>query len=109
MLWRACVCIGLLAVVGCAAPPAAAPTPPQTPTPAPVATQAVATLTPRPAAPPTTTPAASAAALATVETVAPQQGPGFLTPVELELVLQQPVSDAAELRRLVEGVQELSG
>jgi hypothetical protein len=44
-----------------------------------------------------------------VETTAAVRGPGFLTPVELELELEQPLSDVAELRTLVEGVQQLDG
>jgi hypothetical protein len=48
-------------------------------------------------------------ALSTVETTAGPQGPGFLTPVELELQFQQPLADQTELRDVVEGVQQLGG
>jgi hypothetical protein len=75
--------------------------------------RAAATATPRAAVPatatPTTAPSANAQALPTVATQADQRGPGFLTPVELELILQQPIGDASELRRLVDGVQSLDG
>jgi hypothetical protein len=69
------------------------------------------TVTPRPAVPatPAAAPAAERQALPTVETIAAQRGPGFLTPVELELELQQPLTDLAELHRLVDGMQALDG
>ena len=47
--------------------------------------------------------------LPTVETSAAVRGPGFLTPVELDLELQQPVTDATDLKTLVDGVQQLDG
>jgi hypothetical protein len=119
-MWRVAIGIVLWLGVACSAPPppatpAPVPTPPPPATPALVATPPpTATLpapTPRPpvAATPTSAPAIAAAALPTVETSAPALGPAFLTPVELELELQQPLTDPEQLRLLVEGVQELNG
>jgi hypothetical protein len=51
----------------------------------------------------------NAAALPTIETTPDARGPGFLTPVELDLVFQQPVTDSVTLRGLVEGMQQLDG
>jgi hypothetical protein len=51
----------------------------------------------------------SAATLPVVESTAIVRGAGFLTPVELELELMQPITDAGALRQLVEGVQQLAG
>jgi copper chaperone CopZ len=53
--------------------------------------------------------AVGAAALPTVETSAADRRPGFLSPVELDLVFQQPLTDSAELQTLVEAVQQLDG
>jgi hypothetical protein len=44
-----------------------------------------------------------------VETTAASTQAGFLTQVELALELEQAVTDPAELRRFVDGVQELTG
>jgi hypothetical protein len=68
-------------------------------------------LSPVPTALPTVTlaPRSAVAGLPTVETTAAARGPGFLTPVELDLELQQPITDSVELRTLVDGVQQLDG
>ena len=98
--------------VACSSPPptpvAATPTPVATPAATPTLPMPAPTPTPRPVASPTPT-TTRAVALLTVETTAAVQGPGFLTPVELELEFQQSLSDQDQLRLLVEGVQQLNG
>jgi hypothetical protein len=107
--------VGLLALwlVGATAcgQTAAAPTPvPTVGVPTLTPTQIVAVPSPSPVAVPTAAPVRNAApGLATVETTAAVRGPGFLTPVELDLELEQPVTDAVDLKTLVEGVQQLDG
>jgi hypothetical protein len=112
--------LGLAATAGCAGP-TPAPTPTLAP-PAPTATSAApppptvtplaATPTPRAPVAPTNSPtgtSSNAQTLPTVEAIAAHRGAGFLTPIELDLELQQPLTDPAELRRLVDGVLALDG
>jgi hypothetical protein len=47
--------------------------------------------------------------LPTVETSAGARGAGFLTPVEIDLPLMQPITDSAALSQLVNDVQQLDG
>jgi copper chaperone CopZ len=65
---------------------------------------------------PTRAPAATAApqvntaqALPTVATSASASDPGFLRAVELDLDLQQPLTDQVSLKQFVEGIQQLDG
>ena len=53
--------------------------------------------------------ASGVAGLPTVETSADARGPGFLTPVEIDLPLAQPITDGAVLSQLVNDVQQLDG
>jgi hypothetical protein len=130
--------VGLLALVGCGGQPTAAGPaglataggpPPTHPVLLPTALPSPSTVSPSPRASASASPVAAAsaspartavaatpsgsiaggAALPTVETAAAVRGSGFLTPVELDLVFQQPLTDSVELQRLVDGVQQLDG
>lgn len=84
---------------------------PLTPPPTPVVVVPSPSPSSSPAPLPTATapPRSAPTGLPTVETSAAVRGPGFLTPVELDLELQQPVTDATDLKTLVDGVQQLDG
>lgn len=58
---------------------------------------------------PTTAPKPPAAALPTVESERPSGSASFLTPVDLDLELAQPITTTDELRKLVKGLQDLNG
>src|SRR5262249_26053813 len=97
-------------------PPPAGPAPTTAPTAAVAPTLAptlAPTATPRPAiAPAATTGTAalqSAVALPTLESAAVTGGPGFLTPIELNLEFAQPLSSVEDLRKVVAGLQSLDG
>jgi len=110
-MWRVFVSLVACLMTACAAPPVSPPpvaTSPPTPAPTTITPTAVPTSTPRPALAPSPVPT-PAAALPTVATSAPSLGPGFLTPVELELEFQQPLTTQDDLRQLVDGVQQLNG
>jgi hypothetical protein len=47
--------------------------------------------------------------LPTVERSRPSQSASFLTPIDLELELEAPITSTAELQRLVEGLLVLNG
>jgi hypothetical protein len=51
----------------------------------------------------------SAVVLPTVESTAATGGPGFLTPIELNLEFAQPVTSVEDLRSVVTGLQSLDG
>ena len=76
-------------------PAAAKPTSAPPPSPSPAASK------------PTSAPAAQA--LPTVERSRPPSSAAFLTPAELDLELDQPITGADDLRALVEGMAELNG
>jgi hypothetical protein len=127
VMWRrvVTVCLGAVVGVACAAPQSVQPT--QAPTTAGQATQPTvaattqaaqptvaatleATATPRPAVQPTATAVAQGVvALPTIESTAVTGGPGFLTPIEINLEFAQPVTNVADLRKVVDGVQGLEG
>ena len=73
------------------------------------ATPVASTPAPPPAKPTVAPAKPAAAALPTVERSQPSSSASFLTPIELELELAEPITTSAELQRLVDGVQELNG
>ena len=73
-----------------------------------IATLLASTPAPPPAKP-TVAAKPAATPLPTVERSQPSSSASFLTPIELELELAEPIMTSAELQRLVDGVQELNG
>jgi hypothetical protein len=53
--------------------------------------------------------ATRAAPLPSVERSRPSTSASFLTPIDLELELEQAISSGSELQRVVEGVMDLNG